>query len=85
MWWVYQVTCATPNHYYVGITQDPAHRFRQHAKKQGSAFTKRHGYEQTDILAQSPTEKVAKLAEKLAVGRLRSEGKVACGSGWSWE
>lgn len=85
MWWVYRITCETSNHFYIGITQNPAHRFRQHAKRLGSAFTKRHGYLYPEIVTITHSEKVAKMAEKLAVKRLGRSGNVVCGSGWSWE
>lgn len=85
MWWVYRVICATPNHYYVGITQDPAHRFKQHQTKRGSEFTKRHGYLFPEIVSVAPSEQVAKMAEKLAVRRLQQGENVVCGGGWTCE
>lgn len=44
MFHVYVIECKTPNHYYIGLTQDYDRRIRKHKQGEGARFIKVHGF-----------------------------------------
>lgn len=79
MYYVYIVTCAEPNHYYVGITRDHDNRRREHKVGGGktSAFVRKFGFLSMRIVTETETEQEAKRLETLYVMALwyKQEGR----------
>lgn len=80
--WVYVVECWTPNHYYVGTTENYRHRYKNLARPRhtkGTTFVRTHGFKRMWPVAQT-TERGAKWAKELTIKRLRHEGKIVGGA-----
>lgn len=86
MWTLYKVTCETPNHFYIGVTADLKHRFRQHRKRRGAAFTRKHGATGVEVIARFEDVWDAKAAEQVYVReqrQLQENGGVVAGAGFT--
>lgn len=83
MWTLYLIECVTPNHFYVGITSNYAHRLKTHRGRTGARFTYRHGVKSAQSVHIYPSERLAKLAERLYVAHLRYQGKKVAGAGFN--
>ena len=81
-YFVYEIECNTPNHFYVGLTEDFDRRIRQHQGPcGGSVFTKTHGVKSAKVVTTSESLDEAKRLEWLHVQTLDKEGFVVRGAG----
>jgi predicted GIY-YIG superfamily endonuclease len=80
---LYEISCITPNHFYVGITSQPEVRLQRHRKGNRATFTAMHGVSEFKIIGEFKDEIAAKMAERDHVLYLRSQGYVVAGAAWT--
>lgn len=64
MYYVYVIECETPNHYYVGLTQNFAERMKQHESGTGSEFMSVHKFKKVVYKETHEWEEDAKTRER---------------------
>lgn len=79
MFVVYRIECETPNHWYVGQSQNVNHRLERHKCKDGAEFTKRHGVKSWRLIAVAPTRPRAVQLETKEFRRLKALGLIVGG------
>lgn len=79
MYSIYEITCQTPNHFYVGNSCHINHRIRQHREGNGAAFVRRHGYLSHKIVGSTDTQEHARTLETDWFNMLRAQGKIVGG------
>ena len=62
---VYVLSCRTPDHFYVGITQNFMSRLKNHRRGKGAKFTQTHGVEKVLFTKKVRGEERAKDLAKL--------------------
>lgn len=85
MYYVYVIECATPNHYYIGLTQDFEGRIRRHMDRKGAKFTSEHGFKRVICKEEYYWEDDAKEREsELTQDYIDKYGiENVAGAGWS--
>lgn len=81
--YLYQITCKTPGHIYVGITQKPEHRKQQHIRGKGARFTILNGVQKFTVLNRFKTIEEARDAENARTRQLDARGGVVRGGSWT--
>lgn len=79
---LYVIECATPYHFYVGISKEIDVRIKRHVSGHGSSWTRLHGFKKVVLTKEFPDDRLAKQAEMMEVKRLRRIGNVR-GAGWT--
>jgi len=64
-WYTYIIQCETPDHFYIGISQNIKHRIERHKLRKGSRFTQMHGAKSAIYIENNQTYEQAKNREKL--------------------
>lgn len=70
---LYVVTCKTPRHYYVGITEDLNDRVRRYSTGNASRFVRIHGFSGITVIEQGLTVEEAKRKERELTVKMRAE------------
>ena len=79
MFTVYEIWCKTPNHVYVGQTQNLADRKKRHRTGNGAEFVWRHGIDHYKIVLEVETREDAKFIETFRYRELLEEGYIVGG------
>lgn len=82
-WYLYQVECRTPFHVYIGITQSPFLRFKQHRLGRGALFTQKHGVKKAVVLKRFESYESAREAEDARTRQLDARGLITRGGSWT--
>lgn len=61
---VYEIECITPNHRYVGMSENVVHRLGSHLLGRGCVFTQKHGVKAARILCFVESIEEAKRVEQ---------------------